>query len=78
MTMAVGHKAATLRESHDREDPIKLVVVVGAAGLHILLPAVEDWLKRQQLSKYAANGPDVCKEKHIGSERSNVHRVTYR
>lgn len=39
--------------------PVQLVVVVRVAGLDVLLPAVEDWLGGQQLSKDAANGPDV-------------------
>ena len=37
----------TLWEPHYSEDSIQLVVVVGTAGLHILLPAVEDGFKGQ-------------------------------
>jgi hypothetical protein len=33
--------------------------MVGVAGLDVLLPAVEDWLARQQLREYAADCPDV-------------------
>jgi hypothetical protein len=33
--------------------------MVGVAGLDVLLPAVEDWLARQQLREYAPDCPDV-------------------
>ncbi len=39
--------------------PVELVVMVGVAGLDVLLPAMEDWLARQQLRKYAPDCPDV-------------------
>jgi hypothetical protein len=39
--------------------PVELVVMVGVAGLDVLLPAVEDWLARQQLREYAPDRPDV-------------------
>ena len=46
-------------EAHDAEDAVELVVVVRAARLYVLLPAVEDGFKGQQLGKDAADGPDV-------------------
>ena len=49
----------TGREAHDVEDAVQLVVVVRVAGLDVLLPTVEDGLGRQELSKDAADGPDV-------------------
>ncbi len=39
--------------------PVELVVMVGVAGLDVLLPAVEDWLAGQQLREYAPDCPDV-------------------
>jgi hypothetical protein len=39
--------------------PVELVVMVGVAGLDVLLPAMEDWLARQQLREYATDRPDV-------------------
>lgn len=41
--------------------PVQLVVVVRIGGFDVLLSAVENGLGRQQLGKYAADGPNVCK-----------------
>ena len=48
-----------LRKSHHIEYPVQLVVVVGIAGLDVLLSAVEDWFAGQKLSEDTADGPDV-------------------
>ena len=50
----------TQRESHDVEDAIQLVVVVGIASLYVLLPAVENGLRGEEFSKDAANCPNIC------------------
>ena len=39
--------------------PVKLVVVVGVACLDVLLTTVKDGLGRQELSKDAADGPNI-------------------
>jgi hypothetical protein len=39
--------------------PVQLVVMVGVAGLDVLLPAVEDGLACEQLGEDAADGPNV-------------------
>ena len=49
----------TLGEPHHTENPVQLIMVVGTAGLHILLTTVEDGLKCQQFGKYAPNSPDI-------------------
>lgn len=52
-----------MRVAHDSKDAIQLVVMIGAARLHVLLTTVEDWLKGKQLGKDAANGPNICRER---------------
>ena len=53
-----------LREAHDVEDAVQLVVVVRVARLDVLLAAVEDRLRRQQLGEDAPDRPYVCRTKH--------------
>jgi hypothetical protein len=52
-----------LRKSHDRENPIQLVVVVGVARLDVLLATVKDGLRSEQLGKDATDRPDIWKWK---------------
>ena len=49
-----------LREAHDVEDAVQLVVVVRVRGLDVLLPTVEDGLRGKQLRENAADRPDIC------------------
>ena len=39
--------------------PVQLVMMVGVAGLDVLLTAVEDGLAGQKLGKDTTDGPDV-------------------
>ena len=44
--------------------PVQLFVMVGVAGLDVLLPAVEDRLAGQQLGEDTPNSPNIyCLEK---------------
>ena len=49
----------TRGESHHIEYLFQLVVMVGTAGLHILLATVEDGFKGQKFGKYTTNSPDI-------------------
>ena len=57
-------QCSTLRESHDSEDSVQLVMVVRIAGFDVFLATVENWLTGQELGKDAANGPYVCRVKN--------------
>ena len=46
--------------AHDSKDAVQLVVMIGAARLHVLLPTVKDGFEGEELGKDAANGPDIC------------------
>jgi len=48
-----------LREAHDVEDPIQLVVVIRVAGFDVLLSAMKDWFTGQELSENTTNSPDI-------------------
>ena len=67
----------TVWEPHDGEDPVQLVMVVGAAGLHVFLPTVEYGLKGQQLGKYTPYGPNICQGRKRERERKR-DRQTHR
>ena len=54
-----------LREAHDAEDAVQLVVVVRVRRLDVLLPTVEDGLRRQQLGENTADRPDICRTTEI-------------
>ena len=46
-------------ETHDIKDAVELIMVVGVGRLDVLLTAVEDGLRRQQLGEDTPDGPDV-------------------
>ena len=58
----VLHLELTLWESHDIEYSVQLVVMVGVTSLNVLLSAVENRLRGEQLGKDAADGPNICKQ----------------
>lgn len=47
-------------ETHNIEDAVQLVVMVGIARLNVFLPAVEDRFRSEQFRKDAPDGPDIC------------------
>jgi len=49
----------TLWESHDIEDPIELIMVIGVAGFNVLLATVKDGFRRHELRKDASDCPDI-------------------
>ena len=49
----------TQRIAHDAENAIELILMIGIAGLDVLLLAVKDGLVGEQLGEDAADGPDV-------------------
>ena len=65
-----------MRVAHDSKDAIQLVVMIGAARLHVLLTTVEDWLEGKQLGKDAANGPNICREREH-SLRIHTHSMKH-